>query len=96
LSIDDRAEGHYLYLKNTVTGETTKADMENSIFQVYQAANLSEGVLYQVTATAYGQVGPNFFESIHSDAVFFKLFTGGGPPPMPLESPSIMSVERVD
>ena len=70
--------------------------MSKAVYQVYQSANLSEGVLYQVTATAYGQVGPNFFESIHSDAVFFKLFTGGGPPPMPLESPSIMSVERVD
>jgi hypothetical protein len=72
-SPDPRAAGHNLYYKNEITGDETRIDLKTQASHQIPAGTFVEGVVYKLTATAYGQVNGQDSESDRCEAVYAKI-----------------------
>jgi hypothetical protein len=72
-SPDERATGHNFYVTNTVSSESTKIDLEGEVVYLIASGILTEGVVYKLTASAYGMIDNEMHESVHSDPLYVRM-----------------------
>jgi hypothetical protein len=70
-STDPRATGHNLYYSSGV--KSAPIDMKTQVEVLIAAGTLTEGVEYELTATAYGVINGQPAESDPSEAIYVKI-----------------------